>query len=70
MAERLKDYTELATSFNNLIIDLQVGILHEQDLNYENQVAIHEIIEASNFIVDSKVELYRILNNTKDNVIT
>lgn len=49
----------------NFVFDFQNGNLADYQINMQDAVAIHSIVEAAETIVEEKVEIYKLLNNTE-----
>lgn len=60
LKNNLESTAECMWSF---VLDFQNGNLSDTQLNMEDSVAIHSIIEAAKSIAEEEVELHRILNN-------
>lgn len=56
--------TETATNLWNFVNDFEVGNLADTELDMPECNAIHNIIKACESIVETKLDLYKLLNNT------
>lgn len=59
-----KNFEAIAECMWSFVLDFQNGNLSEYQLNMEDSVAIHSIIEAAKSIAEEEVELHRILNKS------
>lgn len=56
--------TETATNLWNFVNDFEVGNLADSQLDMSEIRAIHEIIQACEAIIDTRSNIYKLLNNT------